>query len=110
MSTITILCDACQERQPSHNFSEGGRVDSLCGRWICRRCNACPDCGQSLGDGRCLAHRCHVPLLTTALGVELTSREKRLIGWLCNSIERRDAETLAELFRRSRRALAPERS
>jgi hypothetical protein len=45
-------------------------------------------------------------LLTEALGVELTPREQLLIGWLSGMIERRDAETLAELFCRSRRALA----
>jgi hypothetical protein len=47
-----------------------------------------------------------VLLLTEALGVDLTPREGKLIGWICGSIGLSDAETLAELFRRSRGALA----
>jgi len=98
----TYTCSRCHQRKPFGDFRLGGRINSITGDWICGTCNACPDCGLSRGDGGFHIHRCHVPLLTTALGVKLTPREKRLIGWLCSSIERSDAKTLAELFARSR--------
>ena len=98
----TYTCSKCQVSKPFGDFRMGGRITGASSEWVCWKCNACPHCCSSSGDGDRHVHRCHVPLLTQALGVELDPNERQLIKWICVTINGKDAETLAGLFVRSR--------
>ena len=59
----------------------------------------CPDCGLTLSEHR--DHRCGVPLLTHAAGVDLTPAEQRYIRWLAGW-DHETVDVFASLFRRIR--------
>lgn len=99
-------CDKCNEHLPFQRFLDGGRIASDTG-WICSGCNRCPDCGGGLGNGHRPVHRCNVPVLTQALGVELSPVEKHLIRWLANSLDESNGRILAKLFIRARSGETP---
>lgn len=59
----------------------------------------CPECGLYLIEHH--AHRCGVPILTAAAGVELTPIEQQYVRWLAQC-DRETVDVFAGLFRRCR--------